>query len=53
MLPVLVNAPCEIIRGPLKGTKGRVIAFNAFINEVQIELDEYTTVVTIHEYIEQ
>ena len=53
MLPVVVNSNCVIVRGPLKGTVGKVVEFNYTANEVTIMLDESTYVVTIHENIEQ
>lgn len=53
MLPVKVKGTCEIIQGPLKGTKGIVVGFDYCENEVIIQLDDHTKIVTIHEYIKQ
>lgn len=53
MLSVVVNSDCVIVRGPLKGTIGKVVAFDYPSNEVTIMLDESTYVITIHENIEQ
>lgn len=53
MLPITVNRDCVIVRGPLKGTIGRVVAFDYTENEVKIMIDASTYVVTIHENVEQ
>ena len=53
MLPIIVNKDCVIVRGPLKGTIGKVVAFNYRENKVKIMLDSNTYVITIHENIEQ
>ena len=53
MLPVKVNAECKIIDGALKNRKGTVVAFDYLLNEVTVELDDTTRVITVHENIEQ
>lgn len=53
MLPITVNANCEIIEGSLKGFKGKVVAFDYPKNEVTILLDKDTYVITKHENIKQ
>lgn len=53
MLPIIVNRDCVIVKGPLKGTIGRVVAFDYKENEVKIMLDASTYIVTIHENVEQ
>lgn len=53
MLPVKVNTGCKIIDGALKNRKGTVVAFDYLLNEVTIELDDTTRVITVHENIEQ
>lgn len=53
MLPVKVNAECKIIDGELKNRKGTVVAFDYLLNEVTVELDDTTRVITVHENIEQ
>lgn len=53
MLPIKVNAECKIINGALKNRKGIVVAFDYLLNEVTVEFDDTTRVVTVHENIEQ
>lgn len=53
MLPVKVNANCTFVKGSLRGKVGRVTAFDYLMNEVTVELDDTTKVITVHENIEQ
>lgn len=50
---VIVFAEATIIDGPLKGISGKVVGYDYVENEVDIEIDEFTTVTTTSEMIKQ
>lgn len=53
MTNVRVNAPATILKGILAGKTGTVVEFYSIENQVEIELDDYTTVITSSVNIEQ
>lgn len=53
MKSVWILAPADIKVGVLKGQKGKVVGFDSSLQEVEIELDDYTTVVMKPEHIDQ
>lgn len=53
MLPIIVNSEYNIVVRGLVGHKGRVIVIDYLMNEVRIEIDENTILITIHKNVEQ
>ena len=52
-MKVLINAPATILNGILAGHTGTVVEYYSIEKKVEIELDDYTTVITSSENIEQ
>lgn len=50
---VIVNAPATILKGILAGKTGTVVEFYSIEDEVEIEVDDYTKVITSSRNIEQ
>ncbi len=53
MPKVTVNAPATILNGILAGKTGTVVEYYSIENQVEIEVDDYTTVITSSVNIEQ
>lgn len=53
MKTVTINELAEITVGKLKGFSGRVTGFDSEVDEVWIQVDENTTVITSSDNIEQ
>lgn len=53
MKTVWVLAPADITVGVLKGKKGKVVGYDSYSQDVEIEIDEYTAVIMKAEHIEQ
>ncbi|WP_162836842.1 hypothetical protein [Aneurinibacillus migulanus] len=53
MKSVTINGMAGISEGKLKGTCGRVIGFDSEIDEVWIQVDESTKVITVSDNIKQ
>ncbi|WP_156396969.1 hypothetical protein [Paenibacillus sp. Soil724D2] len=50
---VTLNAPATILNGILAGKTGTVVEYYSIEDQVEIEVDDYTTVITSSENIEQ
>ena len=53
MPKVTVNAPATILHGILAGHTGTVVEYYSIEQQVEIEVDDYTTVITSSVNIEQ
>jgi len=52
-MKVLINEPATILSGILAGQTGNVVDFYSLEDQVEIEVDDYTTVITSVGNIEQ
>ena len=52
-MKVQINAPATILSGILAGKTGTVVEFYSLEDQVEIEVDAYTTVITSVGNIEQ
>lgn len=53
MKPTTVNKDAVITQGVLKGTKGRVVAFDSVEDEAMLQLDKITFVTISSDYLSQ